>query len=86
MNPIFSWWCEAEILVDLFVTSVKWIPVLSKSITTPSISGSVKLDAIEKHCDAWKLGRGRGWGIDFQASQCISMGSNLTLSLTLGVF
>ena len=57
-------------------------PLHIKGITTPNVnvSVSVKLDPIEIHCDAWK------WrGIDFQASQCISMASNLTLSLTLGV-
>ena len=56
-----------------------------KGIPTPSVSGSrsVRLDSIEIHCDILK------WrGVDFQASQCNSIASNLmlTLLLMLGVF
>ena len=51
-----------------------------------SVSDSVKrqVSAMQVYGDA-PLTPGNGRGVDFQASQCISMGSNLTLPLPLGL-
>ena len=58
----------------------------TKGIHVPSgsvrVSGSGILGPIGIHCDTWKK---EGVGVDFQASQCNTMGPNLPLTLLLGM-